>query len=341
MKQAHLSGISYYLPKNKIDNAMISNEHPEWSIEKISTKIGINNRWTADKDEFVSDMAIQAAELLFAEYHINREDIDFILLCTQSPDYVLPTTSCIIQDKLKLPTHIGALDFNLGCSGYIYGLGLAKGLIQSGQANNVLFLTADTYSKLIHTKDKSNKTLFGDAATATLVSSTAPKERLSFDLLDFCYGTDGSGYDNLIVKNSGAKRYAAESSDILDEEGKYIKNDSYLYMDGTKIFNFTSFNVPPMIQNILEKNRLTDQDISFYIFHQANSFMLDFIRKRCKIDKDKFFVSMDDVGNTVSSSIPIALKRLIQKNVDFNHILLCGFGVGLSIGGLIIKKHEN
>lgn len=339
MFKAYINGISYYLPKNSLDNADISLDHPEWSVEKISEKIGISNRWIADKDEYVSDMAIKAVNKFFEEHDINRDRIDFLLLCTQNPDYTLPTTACIIQDKLGLPKTIGALDFNLGCSGYVYGLGLAKGLVISGQAKNVLLITADVYSKIINEKDKSNKTLFGDAATVSLVTNDPTDE--SFEILDFCYGTDGSGYDNLIVKNSGTNKYSKSTSDEFDENGKFISNDSYLFMDGTKIFNFTAFNVPPMIKDVLAKNNMMDSDISYYVFHQANTFMLDFIRKRCKIEEDKFFVSMNDVGNTVSSSIPIALKRLINKKNDLSKILLCGFGVGLSIGGVIIKKYDN
>jgi 3-oxoacyl-[acyl-carrier-protein] synthase-3 len=339
MSKAYIKGISYYLPKNSIDNAKISLKHPEWSIEKIAEKTGISNRWIADIDESVSDMAIEAANKFFEEHNLDRNEVDFLLLCTQNPDYTLPTTACIIQDKLGLSKTIGALDFNLGCSGYVYGLGLAKGLIISGQANKILVITSDVYSKIINENDKSNKTLFGDAATVSLITNEPSSE--SFEILDFCYGTDGSGYDNLIVKNSGTNKYSNSTPDQFDDEGKYITNDSCLFMDGTKIFNFTSFNVPPMIKSVLTKNNVVDHDISYYVFHQANAFMLDFIRKRCRIEESKFFVSMNDVGNTVSSSIPIALKRLIKEKNDISNILLCGFGVGLSIGGVIIKKYED
>jgi len=341
MNKAFLNGISYYLPIRKLDNKEISMNHPEWSVDKIAKKTGINSRHIAAEDEHVSDMAVKVVEQFLDEYQIDKDTIDFLLLCTQSGDYTLPTTACIVQDRLGLSKSIGALDFNLGCSGFVYGLGLAKGLVISKQAKNVLLVTADLYSRIINDKDKSNKTIFGDAATATLISAEATNKFDAFEVLEFCYGTDGSGYDNLIVKNSGTKGSENKSADVLDDNGAFCFNDSNLYMDGSKIFNFTAYNVPPIIKKILDKNNLEDHHISQYIFHQANTFMLDFVRKRCNIDESKFFVSIDDIGNTVSSSIPIALKRYGQKEKITGNILLCGFGVGLSIGGLILKKYEN
>lgn len=339
MKKAYLSNISYYLPDKVLSNADISKRHPEWSIEKIAVKTGIQERRIAGENEFVSDMAVKAANIFFEEHRVDKKIIDFILLCTQNPDYVLPTTACIIQNKLNLSKSIGALDFNLGCSGYIYGLGLAKGLIQSNQAKNVLLITSEVYSKIINDQDKSNKTLFGDAASVSLVSVESSSAFASFEILDFVYGTDGSGYDNLIVKNSGARRKNEMMSDVSDEDGKFLYNDDFLYMDGTKIFNFTAFQVPPLVEQVLRRNNLSDSSISYYIFHQANAFMLDFVRKRCGIPDEKFFISMNDIGNTVSSTVPIALKRLLERdNSSIDNILLCGFGVGLSVGGVIIKK---
>ena len=150
-----IDAISYWLPENKLTNADINLNHPEWSIDKISQKTGISERGISKENEFTSDIAVKVSNLLFDEYNINKKDIDFLILCTQSPDYLLPTTACIIQDRLGLSKDIGALDFNLGCSGYIYGLSLAKGLILSGSAKNVLFITAEMYSKYINVNDKS------------------------------------------------------------------------------------------------------------------------------------------------------------------------------------------
>jgi 3-oxoacyl-[acyl-carrier-protein] synthase-3 len=327
-----IHGIEYYLPNRILNNNEINSMHPEWEADKISKKTGIYERRIAANDEFASDMAINAAEKLINSQRINRDKIDFIIYCTQSPDYFLPTTACIIQDKLNLKKECGAIDFNLGCSGYIYGLAICKGLIQSGAAKNILFITSETYSKYINSNDKSNKTIFGDAATATLLSN----EVGNFKLLNFSFGTDGKGSQNLIVRN-GASRFKAELGvDLFDEENKYIKNENNLYMNGKEIFSFTNQVVPQLVSEVLDKNCQKIDDIDFFVFHQANKFMLDFLRKKMNIEKYKFIEYLEKVGNTVSNTIPIALKECcFDKNGKF---LLVGFGVGYSWGGCIIEK---
>lgn len=337
--KAYINGIEYYLPKAVLTNEDINKEYPEWSVDKISNKTGIFSRHISKDDEFVSDMSVCALQMMLAERPFLKERIDFILLCTQSPDYSLPTTACIVQDRAGLNKTCGALDFNLGCSGYIYGLGLAKGLILSGQAENIALITAETYSKMIHPKDKSNKTIFGDAASVTLVTARPDHDFFSAEILDFQYGTDGKGFDNLIVRNSGAHATKRESNDTVDEDGNFISNESYLFMNGREIFNFTAFEVPSLIDSVLARNSLIRNDISTYIFHQANAYMLDVVRKRSNIPADRFYVSLDDVGNTVSSTIPIALKRYSNSlvNGSSNKILLAGFGVGLSMGATVLQ----
>jgi 3-oxoacyl-[acyl-carrier-protein] synthase III len=336
VSNAYLTNTSYYLPSQVLSNEDITAKHPEWSVEKIATKTGIVQRHIANDNEFTSDLAIKAAHNLF-ETGVDKSNIDFVILCTQSPDYFLPTTACILQDKLSLNKSIGALDFNLGCSGFIYGLGLAKGLIVSEQANNVLLITSETYSKYINEKDKSNKTLFGDAATATLVTAN-PTYALNGKILSFSYLTDGSGYDNLIVKHGASKHRFDKGQDEFAEDA-FVKNDDNLFMNGNAIFNFTSFSIPPLITSTLAKCNLGLEDIDLFIFHQANEYMLDFVRKRCKIPKEKFFIFMKNCGNTVSSTIPIAMAEAINENriQKGNKVLLCGFGVGLSAGGVVIQ----
>ena len=337
--KAYINGISYYLPPFILDNDQLSREFPEWSVDKISQKTGVYKRHISEKNEFSSDMGLKVIEKLLVEFNVNRAGIDFLLFCTQSPDYLLPTTACIMQEKVGLEKTCGALDFNLGCSGYIYGLGLAKGLVETGQAKNVLLVTAETYSKYIHKKDKSNRTIFGDGAAATLITSEPNKEHFTASIGNFAYGTDGGGFEKLIVKNSGIHHQCNKSVDSLDEEGNFVSNDDFLFMDGKAIFNFTAFEVPPLIDRILKSNGVTLENVSIYIFHQANEYMLDFVRKRCQIPKENFYISLSDTGNTVSSTIPIALRRYLdEKNaVIGDKILLAGFGVGLSLGGVILE----
>jgi len=332
--KAFIKAISHYLPETVLTNEQLVAEFPEWTVAKVAKKVGINKRHIAGKNECVSDLAVKAAEGLFVEYSIQKSEIDFVLLCTQSPDYFLPTTACIVQDRLNLSTSCGALDFNLGCSGYVYGLSLAKGLIAGEIAKNVLLITAETYSKHIHPKDKGNRTLFGDAATATLISTKGFAEIGNFSL-----GTDGSGYNKLIVKN-GACRNSQKANDLtFDNSGNPVSSD-YLFMDGTGIFNFTLENVPHLIDKTLVANKLTKQEINLYVFHQANKYMLDFLKNILEIDDEKFYYYLSDVGNTVSSSIPIALIAAMKENALSGNVLIAGFGVGLSWGGCILKINK-
>ncbi|MES2330127.1 MAG: ketoacyl-ACP synthase III [Bacteroidota bacterium] len=328
---AKIKAISYYLPDAVLENSQINKQFPEWSADKISQKTGIYRRHISAENEFSSDMALSAAEKLFEEHTISPSEIDFILLCTQSPDYFLPTTACILQDKLGIPTACGAIDFNLGCSGFVYGLGLAKGLILSKVARNVLLITSETYSKFIHPRDKSNRTIFGDAAAATLISVDGGAEILEFEL-----GTDGRGAENLIVRNGGIRNRLSENNEKEDAYGN-ISNDDNLYMNGSEIFNFTAEAVPGLVNRTLIKHNLTIEDVDLFVFHQANKFMLNHLRKKVGIEEDKFFYFLENCGNTVSSTIPIALYEAIQQGKAKGHVLLAGFGVGYSWGATIVR----
>lgn len=329
--KAYIKGISYYLPEKVVTNEDLVKLFPEWTVEKISKKIGISERHVTADDETAGDMAVKAAEILFADYEIDRTEVDFVLLCTQSPDYHLPSTSCIIQDRLGLSTKCGAFDFNLGCSGYEYGLAVAKGLIAGGLAKNILLLTAETYNKYIHPQDKGNRTIFGDAATATLISVAGFAE-----IGDFVLGTDGSGAEQLIVK-TGCSRHPQMAGDYrLDEEGG-IHSSDHLYMNGKAIFDFTSDVVPPLIDETLQKNGLKMDDVNLFVFHQANKYMINYIRKLMGIDKDRFYIFMENVGNTVSSTIPIALCEAKKDGKLNGNIVLAGFGVGLSYGAVVLQ----
>ena len=329
--EAYIKALSYYLPEKVVTNEQLVEEFPEWSVDKIAKKVGINERHIAADDETAGDLAFKAAEKLIQKNGINRDSIDFVLLCTQSPDYFLPSTSCIIQDRLGLPTKCGAFDFNLGCSGYEYGLAVAKGLIVSHVAKNVLLLTAETYNKHIHPKDKGNRTIFGDGASASLISSDGFAK-----IGDFVLGSDGRGYDKLIHKTGAMRHYLPMGDFHEDENGTPLSSD-HLYMDGKAIFDFTSDIVPPMIEETLVKHSLTMQDVDLFVFHQANKYMINYLRKLMEIDKDKFYVFMEKVGNTVSSTIPIALAEAQKEGRLHGNILLAGFGVGLSYGATILR----
>ena len=333
MSKSFIKDIAYYLPEKIVTNEDLVKEFPEWSVEKIAEKVGVNQRHVAT-DETALDLAQAAAEKLFAKGMVRKDEVDFILLCTQSPDYILPTSACILQDRLGLTTGTGAVDFNLGCSGYEYGLALAKGLVISGVSKNVLLLTAETYNKHLHPRDKGNRTIFGDGASATIVSTDGFAE-----IGEFVLGTKGKGAEYLMVKTGGA-RYPERSGEIEFDEGGNPKSPDYLFMDGQEIFMFTLMTVPKMIKQTLAKHGLEKDQIDLFIFHQANRYMLEHLKGKLKIDDEKFFVNLENVGNTVSSTIPIALTDAKEQGKLKGNVLIAGFGVGLSWGATILKVIE-
>ena len=330
MSEAYIKAIAYYLPERVVTNEDLVQEFPEWTVEKIAGKIGISERHIAADDETAGDLAVKAAERLFLETGIPRSEVDFIILCTQSPDYFLPSTACVIQERLGLPTSCGAFDIDLGCSGYEYGLAVSKGLVISGIARNVLLLTSETYNKHLHPLDKGNRTIFGDGAAATLIAGDGFARIGAFSL-----GTDGRGADSLIHK-SGAWKFHSPLNDLAFDENHNPHSGDYLFMDGKAIFDFTADAVPKMVDEVLEKNSLVLKDIDLFVFHQANKYMINYLRKLIGIDRDKFYLFLDRVGNTVSSTIPIALVEAQKEGRLHGKVLLAGFGVGFSYGAVVV-----
>lgn len=332
---SRIARISYYLPEKILSNARLSEEFPEWSVDKIANKTGIIQRHIADENVCSSDLGFESSIRLFNEYNIDPQIIDYILFCTQSPDYFLPTSACLLQEKLGIPTSAGALDFNLGCSGFVYGLNLANALIKSGQSKNILLITAETYSKFIHPKDKSVRTIFGDGSASCLITESDEDQ-----IGPFVLGTDGRGANNLIVK-AGAFRLPGSKNDFKEENDEFgnVRSDAVLYMNGAEVFNFTLREVPVLIHQLLEKSNLALDDIDLFVFHQANSYMLETLRKKLDIPKEKFFMYLENVGNTVSATIPIALREAMNQNLikAGTKVMLVGFGVGYSWAGTIVK----
>ena len=324
-KYAAIGPIAFHLPETVEDNDLLQSLFPKWDMELIYRKTGIRARHIAAPSETAADLAVVAAEKLFQQHAIDRKSIDFLLLCTQSPDYPLPTTACLLQERLKLPTSIGALDFYLGCSGFLYGLSLADGLIRSGAARRVLLLTAETYSKYIHPTDRSLRTIFGDGAAATLIEAADGPS-----LGGFVFGTDGRGADTLMVAEGGAR----PAADALQPR-KRRRWPSALVMDGPEIVKFTLEVVPAMIDCVLDRSRWTRGDVELYLMHQATRFMLDHLRERLNLAEEQVPLAMQEYGNTVSSTLPLLIHdlRTAGRLQPGTQTLLIGFGVGLSWAG--------
>ena len=333
--KASIKAISYYLPPDIYSNVDYFNDFPELVNNTNIARLGINERHIVSPQQTASDLAVQSALRLFEEHHIDKNDIDFIIFCSQEFDYYTPATACIIQERLGIPQQAGALDINQGCSGYAYGLSLAKGLVEACDRKNVLFLTSSTLTKTFHPKDKSSRYLFGDGAAATLVSAGDES-----GIGAFVFGTDGKSADKIIIKDGGARNpiTVASKQEKQDDYGNITSNANF-YMNGTAIFNFALRKVPLMISELLEKSKMEMESIDLFVFHQTNKFMNDVIRKKMGIPEEKFVNFLESCGNTVSSTIPIALYESIKSGQaqKGQNVLLAGFGTGLSWSATIIK----
>ncbi len=319
--------ISVHYPSRMESGEDLRREHPQWNIDEIEEKTGIRKRYLAAERETASDLGIAAAVKLFETHGIEPKSIDFLLLCTQTPDYPLPTTSCLMQDRLGLRTNCGALDFNLGCSGFVYGLALAEGLIQSGAAKRILLITAETYSKYIDKDDRSLRTIFGDAAAATLIESQPERSVWGFQ-----FGTDGTGGDTLLVADGGA-RHKEEA--IKPRHRK--RWASRLYMDGPSLINFTIDAVPRLIEQMLAANNERFEEIDLLVLHQATRKMLEQLQQRLGVDESRLPIRLEDGGNTVSATIPILIDQLRrERRLDGKRTnIMVGFGVGWSWAGCL------
>lgn len=319
MSRAVIVAIEYHLPERRLTNELLAAEFPEWGVAKIAEKTGIDTRHVAAADETSADLAFAAAKKLFAAGHARPDDVDYVVFCTQTPDYPLPTSACLLQHRLGIPTSAGALDINLGCSGYVYGLSLCRALIESGQAKTVLFLTGETYTKLLSPEDKTVRTIFGDAGAATLVTAAETHAGIG----PVVFGTNGAGGNNLICSRGGFRQGRAHD----------------LFMNGPEIFNFTLNVVPDTVDRLLVAAALKREDIVLFVFHQANRYMLDHLRRKLSLPAERFFVSMAHCGNTVSCTIPIALKDALDAGRirRGDRLMLVGFGVGYSWGGILVQ----
>jgi 3-oxoacyl-[acyl-carrier-protein] synthase III len=335
-KKAAIKAIKSYLPPTILTNEDLAREFPDWDVEKTFQNTGVAVRHIAGPDECTSDLGVKAAQELFASGACSPADIDFLLFCTQGPDYFLPASACIMQDRLGLPQTCGAFDFNLGCSGFVYGLALAKSLIETNLAANVLLIVGDTPSKSINPRDRSALPLFGDGASATLI--TGHESEIDF-VGPFVFGTDGRGAKNLIIPAGGWRiRPTPETAIAYDDGTGNFRSQQDLFMDGAEIFNFSLQTVPKSIKQLLEKCQMTLEEIDFFVFHQANKFMLEALRRKIKIPKEKFSINLENYGNTSSATIPMALEAAIEQGriSAGSKVLVCGFGVGYSWAAGII-----
>lgn len=332
-----IAAIEYYLPEAIVTNAQLASENPDWSIEAVEKKSGVFQRHIAAQHETACDLAKLACNKLFISSPLKKEQIDGIIFCTQSPDYVMPPNSHLLQSYLGLSDNILAFDFNLACSGYVYGLAIADSLIKTARAQNILLVTADTYSKFINPKDRSTRVLFGDGAAVSWIKSL---DNNTLGFIDFALASHGSGFESFYIPAGGAKQpKSAESQREATTTRGITRCPENIHMDGLAVWSFINSAVPKQIRSILERNNLRLADIDQFIFHQASQLTLTSLTQLLELPKEKVFMNMANIGNTVSASIPIAIKdaQVTQQIEPGQLLLLSGFGVGLSYASAIVR----
>ena len=308
-----ITDIEYVLGKNKESLEDLGKINPDWIIEKLKDKTGIHSRHTLGVNETEKSLVIEASKKLFER--VNPDDIDGIIHVSQSPFSRLPTSACLIQDILNLPKNMMAFDLIQGCSGFVYGLSVASAMIYQQGLKKVLVICADTYTNYIPKNDRTNRPIFSDGAAAAILESSGDGS-----IGPFSFFTDGSGGDLLALKENNGKEQ--------------------LFMDGKKVFKFSLREVPKVFNELLIKASLKQEDIDLFIFHQASAVILRQLKSKLNIPDEKWFQNIKDMGNTVSATIPIAIKQA-KDSGQFKpkmNVMLMGFGVGLSVAGCIVRS---
>ncbi len=324
-----IEAISSFLPDGVLTNETLVAELGRWTPDEVFTKTGIRQRRVATPEQTALDLAAGAVQKLFAG---RPAAADFLLLCTQTGDYKLPSSACLLQARAGLPSSCGALDINLACSGFVYGLAVAEGLLANGAAQRVVLATSDTYTHYIHKQDAVCRPIFGDGAAATLLSTMARGRITGFE-----FGTDGAHALSMYLPAGGEKlrEFRAHHAGATAHPG----DPEFIRMNGPEIYNFTLHVVPASVNATLSKSGCPVEAVDHFVFHQANAFMLESLRRKMNLPRDKFVIEMADTGNLVSASIPVVLERMLADGriKPGTRTLLCGFGVGLSWGSCLVE----
>lgn len=323
-----IRAMSACVPSKVYSNRDLGYLIPEEEVEKTISNIGIEERRIADDDVCASDLAYKAAVKLMEDNNIDPESIDVLLFMSQTSDYRIPATSCILQHRLGLSKDTCCIDLTLGCSGFVFALSTAFAYASMEGVNRVLLLDGETFSKIVNKRDKVDWPLYGDGATATLV------EKGDFEESVFILRSDGSGEDAVKIPSGGMRNPVTSESVIesVREEGN-VRNDLEVFMDGMEVFNFAMSVVPKSVKEIAKVTETTLDDIDWLVFHQANKFMTDFFAKRLKFDMNKVPYCIQKYGNTSSTSVPLTIvSELHDKVKDGDRVVMCGFGAGLSWG---------
>ncbi len=328
--------IEYYLPDDVVTNDDLQHQHPDWDIQRVGEKAGVKKRRIARPGETSLNLAERACDILFSGNKALKEEVGGIVFCTQTPDYIMPSNAFLLHKYLNLKSSVLAFDYNLACSGYVYGLAIVRGLIETKVADHILLVTAETYSKLINENDRSTKVLFGDGAAVSVISASSD----SSDIIDVLLESSGNEYDTFYIPAGACRMPSSPSTKVESKDSTgNVRSPENIYMNGFAVWKFISRTVPEQIEFLLKRNHLKIGDVKLFLFHQASKLTLDSLSKALGLREDQMFLNLQEIGNTVSASIPIAMKDARDKGLleRGDLIVISGFGVGLSWGSILMR----
>ena len=326
-----IKALSACVPQEVVYNKDLGYLSPEEEIDKVIDNIGIEQRRIAAPDVMASDLCFKAAQQLMADNDIDPKSIDVLLFMSQTADYRIPATSCLLQQRLGLPKETMCMDITLGCSGYLYALSTAFAYASIPGVNRVLLLDGETFSKIVNRRDKVDWPLYGDAGTATLV------EKGDFGPSTFLLYTDGSGEDKLKIHAGMRNPITPDSCVEREREEGNVRTDLEVFMDGMDVFNFAISKVPRSVKQLLAETGETIDDVDYLVFHQANRFMMDFFVKKLKIAPERVPFCINKYGNTSSASVPLTISSELNGKLEGSHtVVLSAFGAGLSWGSALL-----
>ncbi|MHA1598175.1 MAG: 3-oxoacyl-ACP synthase III family protein [Alphaproteobacteria bacterium] len=326
---ARIEAIAYALPDTVLSNATLKQSHPDWDFERLEERTGVIERRIAGPDETALDLAERASR------DLDLDGVDGLIFCTETPDHPIPSNACLLHGRLGLAKNVLALDINMGCSGYVYSLEVARALITAGTATRILLATGDTYSRLINPGDRATRVLFGDGAAASIIAATDDE-----GIRDITLGSSGAQFDRFMVPAGGARRpFDAETGVETTDKSGNIRSPENITMDGFGVLSFFNATIPGEVTGLLQKNNITMDDVDAFVFHQASRVALQSIQRALKIPDAKMIDNMARVGNLVSASVPVALQMAIDEGrvKPGDRVVLCGFGVGLSWASALVR----